>query len=117
MNEAPAASSVEKEAQRLLVDRFAPASIVVNDEMEIVQFQGRTGAYLEPASGHPTFSLSRMVREGLLVDLRSALSEAKKQNAPARREGVRIQSNGSIKEVNLEVVPIRADDRRPMPAR
>jgi two-component system, chemotaxis family, CheB/CheR fusion protein len=98
---------MEREVDRVLANRFIPASIVVNDEMEIVQFRGRTGAYLEPAAGHPTFSLSRMAREGLLVDLRSALTKAKKDDAVVRRERVTVKSNGGTREVNLEVIPIR----------
>jgi len=103
----PAPFTVENEVEQLLINRFVPASIVVNDQMEIVQFQGKTGAYLEPASGHPTFSLSKMAREGLLVDLRAALSAVKKTNAAARKEGVQIQSEGKTREVDLEVVPLR----------
>jgi two-component system, chemotaxis family, CheB/CheR fusion protein len=75
----PSGFTVEREVERVLMTRFVPASIVVNDEMEIVQFRGKTGAYLEPASGNPTFSLSKMAREGLLVDLREALTKAKKE--------------------------------------
>ena len=103
----PAPFTVENEVERLLIDRFVAASIVVNDQMEIVQFQGKTGAYLEPAAGHPTFNLSKMAREGLLVDLRAALSTAKKTNAAVRKEGVQIQSEGRTREVNLEVLPLR----------
>jgi two-component system, chemotaxis family, CheB/CheR fusion protein len=99
--------TIEKEVERVLVNRYVPASIVVNDEMEIVQFRGRTGAYLEPATGHPTFSLSRMAREGLLVDLRAALSKAKKDNKAVRLEGVHVKSNGGTREVDLEVTPVR----------
>jgi two-component system CheB/CheR fusion protein len=100
--------TVEKEVERLLVNRYVPASIVVNDQMEIVQIHGRTGDYLEPAAGHPTFSLSKMAREGLLVDLRSAVNKAKNQNAPVRKEGVLVKSNGDRRLVDLEVIPIRA---------
>ncbi|MGA8763734.1 MAG: chemotaxis protein CheB [Candidatus Sulfotelmatobacter sp.] len=103
----PAPFTVENEVEQLLINRFVPASIVVNDQMEIVQFQGKTGAYLEPASGHPTFNLSKMAREGLLVDLRAALVTVKKTNAPARKEGVQIQSEGKTREVDLEVLPLR----------
>src|ERR1700741_314899 len=71
---------IEKQGERELVTRFFPASIVVNSEMEIVQFRGKTGGYLEPASGNPTFSLSKMAREGLLIDLRAAIHTAKKEN-------------------------------------
>lgn len=98
--------SIEKEVDRLLVSRFVPASIVVNDALEIVQFRGKTGAYLEPAAGQPTFSLSKMAREGLLIDLREALIQAKKQRHPVRKQGVRIQSDGDTREIDLEVIPI-----------
>ncbi|MFZ0285919.1 MAG: chemotaxis protein CheB, partial [Terriglobales bacterium] len=45
--EATPASLLEKEVDRLLLDRFVPASVVVNENMEIVHFRGKTGAYLE----------------------------------------------------------------------
>jgi two-component system, chemotaxis family, CheB/CheR fusion protein len=102
----PAPFTVENEVEQLLINRFVAASIVVNDQMEIVQFQGKTGTYLEPAAGHPTFSLSKMAREGLLVDLRAALSAAKKTKAVVRKEGVQFQSEGKMREVDLEVLPL-----------
>jgi two-component system CheB/CheR fusion protein len=105
----PAGLGIEKEVERELVNRFVPASIVVNSEMEIVQFRGKTGAYLEPAAGHPTFSLSKMAREGLLIDLRAALQTAKKENVPVRKEGVSIQSDGGTREIDFEVIPVHAE--------
>ncbi len=101
------AFTVEKEVDRLLMDRFVPASIVVNEQMEIVQFRGKTGPYLEPAAGQATFSLSKMAREGLLVDLRAAFAKAKKENTTVRREGVHVQANGHSRTVDLEVIPLR----------
>ena len=98
---------VEREAQRLLVSRFVPASIVVNDQMEIMQFQGKTGAYLEPPAGQPSFSVAKMAREGLLVDLRAALNTARKTNATVRKQGVEIQSEGGTRAVDFDVVPLR----------
>ncbi|MGH9500721.1 MAG: chemotaxis protein CheB [Terriglobales bacterium] len=101
------AAMLEKEVDRLLLNRFAPASIVVNEAMEIVHFRGKTGHYLEPATGQPTFSLAKMAREGLLVDLRAAITKAKKENATVRKVGARVRSNGHTREVNLEVTPLR----------
>jgi two-component system, chemotaxis family, CheB/CheR fusion protein len=103
----PAPFTVENEVEQLLINRFVPASIVVNDQMDIVQFQGKTGPYLEPAAGQPTFNLSKMAREGLMVDLRAALSAAKKTNGATRREGVQMLSEGRVRAVDLEVLPLR----------
>ena len=119
---------MEKEVERQLANRFLPASIVLNSDLEIVQFRGKTGAYLEPADGHPTFSLAKMAREGLLVDLRAALNKAKKEEMPVRKEGVRIGPEGQTREIDLEVMPIVGSnpkeryyvvafqERRPAPA-
>jgi two-component system CheB/CheR fusion protein len=107
IHQAQPVSTVEKEVDRLLLNRFVPASIVVNEQMEIVHFRGKTGHYLEPATGQPTFSLSKMAREGLLVDLRAALTKAKKRNVAVRKAGVRVRSNGHTREVTLEVSPLR----------
>jgi two-component system, chemotaxis family, CheB/CheR fusion protein len=101
-------NGMDREVDRLLEQRFVPASIVVNDEMEIVQFRGKIGPYLEPAAGHPTFSLSKMVPEDLQVDLREALARVRKENRTARKEGLRFVSGGSTRTVNLEVIPVRS---------
>lgn len=98
---------VQKEADRLLLARFAPAGIIVNSEQEIVHFRGRTGAFLAPTPGQASFSLPKMAREGLLVDLLSALQKAKKDDLPVRKQRVEIRSNGTRMEVDLEVIPIR----------
>jgi two-component system, chemotaxis family, CheB/CheR fusion protein len=64
---------------------------------------------LEPAAGQPTFSLSKMAREGLLIDLRAAINAARKENVAVRKEGVSIQSNGGSRDINFEVIPIRSE--------
>jgi two-component system CheB/CheR fusion protein len=103
----PAPFTMEREVEHLLVNRFIPVSIVVNDQLEIVQFHGKTGAYLEPPAGQPSFSLAKMAREGLLVDLRSALDIARKTNGTVRKEGLHVRSEGGTRQVNLEVLPLR----------
>jgi two-component system CheB/CheR fusion protein len=103
----PAPFTLEREVEHLLMNHFIPASIVVNDQLEIVQFHGKTGAYLEPPAGQPSFSLAKMAREGLLVDVRSALDTAKKTNGMVRKEGLQIRSEGGTRQVNLEVLPLR----------
>ncbi len=101
------AFDMDRGVERVLAQRFVPASIVINNDLEIVQFRGKIGPYLEPASGHPTFSVSKMVRDDLQVDLRDALTRAKKINRPVRKEGLRIGFNGGTRDVDLEVIPIR----------
>ena len=97
----------QREIDRILLGRFAPAGVLVNDAFEILQFRGHTSAYLEPAAGHASLNLIRMARPGLLVDLREAMQAARKRGGAARREGIRVRQNGGFLTVNLEVLPVR----------
>jgi len=80
---------------------------VINAELQILQFRGQTGAYLEPPTGKASFEVLKMAREGLMLPLRTALNEAKKENKTVRRENVRVNQDGNSKAVNLEVTPLK----------
>ncbi len=66
---APKVFDVRREAERILVEQYAPAALVVDPDLYIVHFHGDTSPYLAPAAGDPSFHLLRMVRPELLVDL------------------------------------------------
>jgi two-component system CheB/CheR fusion protein len=100
------ARSVQGEANRILLDRYTPPGVIVNEDMQIIQFRGQTGRFLEPASGDASLNLLKMCREGLLHGLRMAIQNAKKKDAPARREGLRIKTNGHFLDVAVEVIPL-----------
>ena len=94
-------------ADRLVMARYAPAGVIIDETMKILHFRGQTGAFLEPAPGEASLNLLRMVRKGLGVELRAAVHEAVQGNSPVRKEGVRLRDDGGLQRVNLEVVPIR----------
>ncbi len=89
-----------------LLARFAPASIVVSDRGEIVYIHGRTGMYLEPASGQPRNNLLSMAREGLQIDLALALRQAATSDLEIVRNRIRVKTNGDFTRVDLTVARI-----------
>ncbi|MBC7950188.1 MAG: PAS domain-containing protein [Chitinophagaceae bacterium] len=97
---------VQKEADRIVVSKYAPPGVIINSKLDIVQFRGRTGVYLEPASGMPSVNLLKMARNGLFSGLRAAVNQAKEENVIVRREDLRILNNGHSHQVNVDVVPI-----------
>ena len=97
----------QREADRITVNQFAPPAVLVNAELQILQFRGPTGAYLEPPLGKASFDVLKMAREGLLLPLRSAINEATKESRPARRDNLRVERDGDVQTVNLEVIPLR----------
>ncbi len=104
--------TIQSEVSRYLLDRFTPAGIVIDEDFQIIQFRGRTGLYLEPASGDPTLHLLKMAREGLLHALRDAVDEVKRTGTGAIRQGVSVRSNGGRRLVDLEVIPLHGSTDR-----
>jgi two-component system CheB/CheR fusion protein len=98
-------ANVFREADRVMLSRYTPPGVVINEAMDVLQFRGRTSMYLEPPPGAASFNILKMAREGLLADLRAAIHTARKTNGPVRRERVRVKTNGDTTLINLEVIP------------
>ena len=101
------ALDVQKEADRVLISRFAPVGVVADETMTVLQFRGRTAPYLEPAPGMASLDLFRMLREGLLAEVRLAISQAKAENAPVVRPVVRVADGDTVRSVRVDVIPFK----------
>jgi two-component system CheB/CheR fusion protein len=89
-----------------LLTRYAPPGVLINERMQILEFRGRTGAYLELAPGDPSGDIVTMVREGLRSPLLTAIARAKEEMAPARIPSVRVEQDGETKMCDLVVAPL-----------
>ena len=76
-----------KEADRVVLNQYAPAGVLINDQMEILQFRGDTSYFLRPAPGKASLNLLQMSREGLLMDLRAAIAQAQKTGRHGQSRG------------------------------
>ena len=87
---------LQQETDRIVLSRFAPAGVVIDANLNIIQFRGHTGRFLEPSPGEASLNLLKMVRQSLAVELRAAVYSALKSNTPVRREGLRLRLNGAL---------------------
>lgn len=69
-------ASVAEVARRALLERYAPASVLIDWNSRVLYFHGPTGDYLEQPTGEPTKDLIAMARHGLSAKLRDAVHEA-----------------------------------------
>jgi two-component system, chemotaxis family, CheB/CheR fusion protein len=99
--------NAEREADRITVNQFAPPAVLVNAALQVLQFRGQTGAFLEPPTGKASFDLLKMAREGLMLPLRSAIGQARKEHKTARKNNIRLTRNGKTRTVNVEVIPLK----------
>jgi two-component system CheB/CheR fusion protein len=95
--------------QRLVVEFYAPAAILINRKHECLYSLGPTGRYLRLAPGFPTHDLLAMAPEALRIKLRSAIQQASQKNARVVIAGGRTGSNGKQIPFNIAVQPVSSE--------
>jgi two-component system CheB/CheR fusion protein len=90
---APAADEVEREADRLVLSRFAPAGVVINEHMEITQFRGNTAAFLGHPAGAASLQFFKLVRPELVMPLRAAIRTAGVERRVVREGQIALADN------------------------
>ena len=98
---------LQREADRLLLARYGPPAVVINDQLEILQSRGRTGAFLELPTGKASLNLLKMARPGLLFELQSAIDTARKNGIETQRQDIQVEDNGASKIITLRVIPFK----------
>jgi two-component system CheB/CheR fusion protein len=85
----------QKEFDRRVLTQYSPATVFVNDDLEIIYTRGGVNHFLKLMPGRASLSILKMAQEGLLLDLRNAIARAKKENVVVRKENVQIKEGES----------------------
>ncbi|MEZ6086926.1 MAG: protein-glutamate O-methyltransferase CheR [Pirellulaceae bacterium] len=86
-----------------VVERYAPPSVLINADHEIVHSSTRAGRYMEIPGGEPTRQVFKLLREPLGVEVRAALAAARRSGESTRSQPVRVKFNGDSRRVVLHV--------------
>lgn len=104
---APAAVNLQSMADRLLLQQFSPAAVLVNSEGDILYINGHTGKYLEPAAGRANWNIYAMAREGLRQALALMLPQALRVQETLTQPALAVDINGVSHTFNLTVQAIK----------
>lgn len=96
----------QKTADDLMLLKYTPAGVVVNETMDIVHFRGNTSIYLEQAPGKPSHNLLKMAKDGLPFELRNIIHKAKKENKQVSKENIPVKVNGGQHMITIEAIPL-----------
>ncbi len=104
-------SDLQQDTERAIQAEYP--GVLINSDLEVLQFRGRTVPFLEPAPGPPGNQLMKMARPELHSDLRLAIQSAKDLGAPVKRSGLSLREHegkkgGQIRTFNLKVIPIKS---------
>jgi two-component system CheB/CheR fusion protein len=103
-------TSIPQLVQKILLESYAPPCVIINEKADIIYIHGRTGKYLEPARGEASLNILEMAREGLRLQLASAIHKAISQGKGVAHEGLPIKDNGGFRIINVTVKPVRAPE-------
>src|SRR5262249_23320549 len=97
----------QKEAERIVLGRYGPPFVLVNNNFDVVLIRGKIDRYLRLPQGEPTVNILKMAPEGLFLELRNALNEARRSQTPVRRERVRLNDDHGTHFLAFEIMPVK----------
>ncbi|WP_395066644.1 CheR family methyltransferase [Flavobacterium sp.] len=101
----------------VLLENYVPASVIVNYDLDILQFRGTTSLYLQHSSGKASFNILKMAHPEITFELRNAIHHAIKTKQTVIKTGIemnRDKTGNAFRIVNLEVTPIKIEGEEPL---
>jgi two-component system, chemotaxis family, CheB/CheR fusion protein len=102
------AGELQRMADQIVLERFSPPGVIVNADLEILHFRGRTTPFIEPSSGQASLNLLKMLRPELTASVRRAFQAAKLDHKSVERRGLHFDQEGIHKTIDLEVIPLNS---------
>ena len=103
--QSPPTNNMQTLADQLLLQKFSPAAVLVNEVGDILYISGHTGQYLEPAAGKANWNIHVMARPAIRTQLAVALRRAVKERTAVVVPGLRMDGN-STHQLEVTVEPI-----------
>jgi chemotaxis methyl-accepting protein methylase len=100
------AVNLQSLADQLLLQKYSPAAVLVNDKGDILYISGRTGKYLEPAAGKVNWNIFAMARESMRYELNGLFQKALGQTDAVTLKNVAVRTNGDTQVVDITVQAI-----------
>jgi two-component system, chemotaxis family, CheB/CheR fusion protein len=105
-------AAIERGARRVM-ERYAPAHLIVDKNYQVLSFSGQTGKYLDPQPGAASFNLFNLIQKALRTTARSLLQKAESTGLRVIQENVLIEVGGKSDTITLIVEPILPASGRP----
>ncbi|WP_395049746.1 CheR family methyltransferase, partial [Flavobacterium sp.] len=101
----------------MLLAQYVPASVIINHDLEILQFRGSTSLYLQNSSGKASFNILKMAHIEITFELRNAIHHAIKTKQIVHKMGIEMNRDTKkniVQTTNIEVIPLTLEGEEPM---
>ncbi len=103
-------TDIQRAADDVILRKYMPDGVVVNEVFDIVNFRGKTSDYLEQLGGKPSHNLLKLAKRGLAFDLRNILHQANTEKKAILKESISLHENipGSETGIKQRIISIEA---------
>jgi len=101
----PHSADPQKEADKVVLQKYAPAGVLLSAEGEVLQFRGDVGKFMKLPAGKASFHVSKIARDGLALPIERALARARRDKRIVRDHGISLGPRHT--SIDLEVVPLK----------
>ena len=104
---------LQRAADRIVLARFGPPGLVVDDHMNVLQSRGQTAPYMQITPGNVSWSLLRVLKEELVSETRSAVQRAIQDNVPTSAMARLADEQRNEQQIKIDVLPIAGTTMQP----
>ncbi len=99
--------NLETLANQLILRRYSPAAVMVNEMGDILYTSGRIGRYLEPAAGKANWNIFAMAHESLSYKLGRSFQKAVTNKSTVTLKNVKIGTAEEKQLVDITIDPLK----------
>ena len=104
--------NTENLVERIVLSEYAVCGVLIDSDMEVIQFRGRTGRFLESAAGKPSLNIFKLAPKGLFQPLHTAIYKARGTKHTVKMEAADIKCNGRKMRVGITVIPVKSGEHK-----
>lgn len=97
---------LQRAADRIVLARFGPAGLIVDERLNVLQSRGPIGPFVEFTPGNVSWNLLRLLREGLAGETQAAVQRSISENIPVTATALLDGQEKSGQHIQIDVLPI-----------
>lgn len=104
---------LQRAADRIVLARFGPPGLIVDERMNVLQSRGQMGPFMELSPGGVSWNLLRVLKDGIAEAARLAVQRAVRESMPVTAKTCLIDEEDGEQTVQIDVLPVTSAVSRP----
>jgi len=92
--------------EKILLDNYAPPSVIIDKNNQVLYFSGNTALYLSTPSGEASLNILDLAKSSLKPNLVSAIKKARTIKSEVKIQRIDVKVNQHYEVINLVVKPV-----------